>query len=153
MKRILVLLIVLVLVPVVIRAQASAPVTSDREQWVNLPGSPVLLTKSYKNRLLIAINKSKETLVKLRFGWVSQHNDEISIRLAVKPRETVVKSGTFVGVVWIDDLEACAAEKNLRLAVVEVNFEDGSSWKTEYMKAAPTCEIDCPRLAEPPSPQ
>jgi hypothetical protein len=99
--------------------------------WFNLPSSPLTFAISPSKRDLMLVNRSSTLITSYRLGCVIEVEGRTrvvckmaKVRMELKPGEALMNSIT----VYSREKERCD-KKRAKLAVVETQFTDGSSWK------------------------
>jgi hypothetical protein len=109
---------------------AIARQSATEDLWFNVESTPLEVRISPNGRHLHLLNRSPGLITRYRLGCVRQRPEMRVVRTL-----PVVKADLEAGKVLInslslyaDNVERCSRDTG-RLAVVEVNFRDGSVWK------------------------
>jgi hypothetical protein len=126
-------------------SQAEGPAKLNKD-WMNLPSAPLRFDVAPKTEgYLVLGNYSTGRAVRYRLGCVNEQKGKITVLRQGSPRCTNLRSidlkgdptnqinytveTLVLGITHGFTLERC--EENAKLAVVEVEFEDGAIWKAK----------------------
>jgi hypothetical protein len=139
------LLLILTAIPSINQGQQVGEVTSQ-EWWINVPSSPLEFKLFPNKRFLGLTNRSTGRVVQFRLGCVIQGRDLIRVvRKATVTKTDLAASGAAGQQFYFKDVSSyaedrkCCAKENAKLAVVEVNFADGSTWKVNDTSTPSQC--------------
>jgi hypothetical protein len=118
---------------------------SQAEQWVNLPSSPLILEEPEHKRILLLNNVSRGTIVRYALGCVLEDLGKFRVicveqgkTLNLHPLDLNSKySEKEIVSISGDLLDSCLRMK-ARVAIVQVEFEDGAVWQApgDFSKCA-----------------
>lgn len=105
----------------------------EEEWWINLPSCPMEFRVTPNKRLVALVNIAGKPIKQFRFVCLSgeKENRRVLRMLPPERRQFGTNDALFWGInVAGTELDPCRAGR-LRTAVGEVQFEDGSIWKTK----------------------
>lgn len=111
---------------------------SPQDWWINIPSSPLEFNLFPNKRFLGLTNRSTGRVVQFTLGCVTQDGDKIrAVCKATVTKTDLAASSTAGQQLYFKDVSAyaedrkCCDKASAKLAVVEVNFADGSTWKVD----------------------
>lgn len=115
-----------------------ADVVTPQDWWFNVPSSPLEFSLFPNKRFLGLTNRSTGRIVQFALGCVTQDGDKIrAVCRATVTKTDLAASSTSGQQLYFKDVAAysedrkCCDKAKAKLAVVEVNFADGSTWKID----------------------
>lgn len=119
-------------------ATFQAEAGSQEQFWLNLPTSHLKIERSPNGRSLPLSNYSPKEAIKYWLGCVVKTNEKIKISntrkrqaVSLPPIEAAMNQVSFIPLdLETNDVKRCT-DKGAKLAVVEVTFADGSTWKVD----------------------
>ena len=106
--------------------------------WIDIPSAPLEFYPFPNNRFLGLTNRSKGRVVEFTLGCVTQDEDKVRVVCIATVTETdLAAAGTSGQQMYFKDVSAyaedrtCCDKANAKLAVVEVTFADGSTWRVD----------------------
>lgn len=147
----LLILVSIGMVPPSITSQAyESDKTASEEYWLNLPSAPTIIVRGIKGQLLTLINYSPVRIIRYQLGWVIAEQGKIKITCKLGPQNTDLAPANIgkndvhmVGLAYYDQVKECSHKVKAKLAVIEINFEDGSVWKASDVIPASECTSPC----------
>lgn len=128
-------------------AQTGTDGCGESSWWRNTPEAPLSLAVSPNGRFLSIENSSVQSVRAFRFGCVSDETGELEV-LCILPEERLSKCLGFGRSIFLEiaafneGRERCSS-KRAKLAVVAVEFEDGSRWEAVRSQAVMSARSEC----------
>jgi len=128
-------------------AQTATGGCKQESWWRNVPEAPLSLAVSPNGRFLSIENSSAQAVRALRFGCVSDETGELEV-LCILPEERLSKclgSGRsiFLEIAAFNEGRERCSSKRAKLAIVAVEFEDGSRWEVVHLQEVMSARSEC----------
>ena len=120
--------------PISIDNQGKLATLTPTDQALNFASAPLKLV-TYPNGYNVT-NTSKATILRYMLGCASEEAGKVKITYVLPAEQVSLAPGYQRGASTIDNPEEsifqCVTKRKLKLAVVEVYFADGATWKVEH---------------------
>lgn len=102
------------------------------EWWINIPSSPLKLGLTENQRFVVLSNLSSSRIIQYRLGCIEEREGGFRVIGRLKATRTdLVTNQTIINPVGLDEDKKGCDKKRGKIAVIEVEFADGSIWKAK----------------------